>query len=82
MDVDDQRLGPGREGPEQRGGGRHRWRAAPLNGVAYAKGLGAHAASDIRYALNGACSVLTAAVGVDDEMGSGGSWCSRCGPTA
>ena len=26
VDVDDQRLGPGREGPEQRGGGRHRWR--------------------------------------------------------
>jgi endo-alpha-N-acetylgalactosaminidase len=40
-----------------------------LNGVAYAKGLGAHAASDIRYALNGACSAMTALVGVDDEAG-------------
>ena len=29
-----------------------------LNGVTYAKGLGAHAASDVRYALNGACSVV------------------------
>ena len=53
-----------------------------LNGVTYAKGLGAHAASDIRYALNGACSVLTAAVGVDDEMGTRARSCSRCGPTA
>ena len=53
-----------------------------LNGVTYAKGLGAHAASDIRYALNGACSVFTAAVGVDDEMGAPARLCSRCGPTA
>ena len=44
-----------------------------LNGVTYAKGLGAHAASDVRYALNGACSMMTALVGVDDEMGDTGS---------
>jgi glucose/arabinose dehydrogenase len=44
-----------------------------LNGVTYAKGLGAHAASDVRYALNGTCSVLTAVVGLDDEVGSWGS---------
>ena len=44
-----------------------------LNGVVYAKGIGAHAASDIRYALNGACSTFSAKVGIDDEMGANGS---------
>ena len=43
-----------------------------LNGVGYVKGLGAHAASDVRYALNGTCSVLTAVVGIDDEVGNWG----------
>jgi hypothetical protein len=43
-----------------------------LNGVTYAKGLGAHAPSDVRYAL-GACSVFTAQVGVDDIAGTSGS---------
>ena len=71
MDVHDQRMGTGREGPQQRGRRKHRWRADQLNGSTYAKGLGAHAPSNIRYALNGACGVLTAAVGVDDEMTAG-----------
>ncbi len=44
-----------------------------LNGVTYAKGLGAHARSDVRYALNGACSAFTAVVGVDDEVATRGS---------
>ncbi|MQA28760.1 MAG: hypothetical protein GEU82_02825 [Luteitalea sp.] len=44
-----------------------------LNGVTYAKGLGAHAGSDVRFALGGACSLLTALVGVDDEVGTNGS---------
>ena len=44
-----------------------------LNGVAYAKGLGTHATSDIRYALNGACTKFTSVVGVDDEVGSNGT---------
>ena len=39
-----------------------------LNGVSYAKGLGAHAESDIRFALAGACSLLTAQIGIDDEI--------------
>ena len=41
-----------------------------LNGVVYAKGLGTHAASDIRYAMNGACTNFSAKVGVDDESAS------------
>ncbi len=44
-----------------------------LNGTVYAKGLGAHAASDIRSTLGGTCTSFTAKVGVDDEMGANGS---------
>jgi glucose/arabinose dehydrogenase len=44
-----------------------------LNGATFAKGLGAHAASDIRYGLAGNCTTFTAQVGVDDEVGSNGS---------
>ena len=44
-----------------------------LNGVVYAKGLGTHAASDVRYTLAGTCSLFTATVGVDDEVGANGS---------
>ena len=44
-----------------------------LNGVVYAKGLGSHAPSDVRYALNGACTLLTVNIGVDDEVGTNGS---------
>ena len=44
-----------------------------LNGVVYAKGLGTHAISDVRFALGGTCSVFTAVVGVDDEVGANGS---------
>jgi alpha-galactosidase len=44
-----------------------------LNGTTFAKGLGAHAFSDVRYGLGGTCSTFTATVGVDDEAGSLGS---------
>jgi glucose/arabinose dehydrogenase/endonuclease YncB( thermonuclease family) len=44
-----------------------------IQGVTYAKGLGVHAASDVRYALGGACTQFTAQVGVDDEVGGNGS---------
>jgi glucose/arabinose dehydrogenase len=43
-----------------------------LNGTTYAKGLGVHAVSDVRYAISG-CSRFKASVGVDDEVGSLGS---------
>lgn len=48
-------------------------RTISIRGVAYAKGLGAHAASDIRYNLGGACKTFTATVGVDDEVAPQGS---------
>ncbi|MBL8211862.1 MAG: NPCBM/NEW2 domain-containing protein, partial [Bryobacterales bacterium] len=44
-----------------------------LNGVTYAKGLGVHAASDVRFPLGGTCSTFQAAIGLDDEVGAGGS---------
>ena len=43
-----------------------------LNGQTYAKGLGGHASSDIRYAIGG-CTRFQASVGVDDEVGANGS---------
>jgi alpha-galactosidase len=44
-------------------------RTLTINGTAYAKGLGTHAASTIAYYLGGSCSGLTVSVGVDDEAG-------------
>ncbi|MGV9632014.1 NPCBM/NEW2 domain-containing protein [Streptomyces sp. NPDC003487] len=44
-----------------------------LNGTTYAKGIGAHADSDIEFWAGGACTSLTATVGIDDEInGYGG----------
>jgi len=45
-----------------------------LNGIPYAKGLGVHAPSDVRYLLGGTCSGnLVTDVGVDDSVGNQGS---------
>lgn len=44
-----------------------------LNGTTYAKGLGAHAASEVRYSLGGSCSRFKADVGIDDHAGANGS---------
>ena len=48
-------------------------RTITLNGAAFQKGLGVHAASDVRYSLAGAYSTFSAKVGVDDEVGDRGS---------
>jgi Domain of unknown function (DUF4347)/NPCBM/NEW2 domain/Calx-beta domain len=48
-------------------------RTLTLNGVTYAKGLGVHAPSDITYTLSGAYTRFTADIGLDDEVGNGGS---------
>ncbi|MEU3465874.1 endo-alpha-N-acetylgalactosaminidase family protein [Streptomyces sp. NPDC006733] len=48
--------------------------ALTVGGTVYAKGLGTHAASTIRYDLAGkGCASFTAQVGVDDEQASRGS---------
>jgi glucose/arabinose dehydrogenase len=44
-----------------------------LAGVQYPKGLGVHAASEVRYNMGGTCSTFTAATGIDDEVIAGGS---------
>ena len=49
--------------------------AGPLTirGVVYAKGLGVHALSDLRYTLPANCTSFNAIVGLDDEAGGLGS---------
>ena len=44
-----------------------------LGGVTYAKGIGVHADSQLRWQLNGQCSAFSAVIGVDDEVGANGS---------
>ncbi len=44
-----------------------------INGVTYAKGLGAHAPGVIEYYTAGRCTSVTADVGVDDEKGNNGT---------
>ncbi|MEV4640935.1 glycoside hydrolase family 2 TIM barrel-domain containing protein [Actinoplanes sp. NPDC049548] len=44
-----------------------------IGGTQFPKGLGVHAVSTVTVPLAGACSRLRAAVGVDDETGTGGS---------
>ena len=44
-----------------------------IGGIRYWKGLGVHAASDVRYNLGGGYSRFIADVGLDDETGNGGS---------
>ena len=48
-------------------------RTLTLNGATYAKGVGTHAASDIRVAIPSGCTTFTAVIGVDDEVGANGS---------
>jgi lysophospholipase L1-like esterase len=48
-------------------------RTITLNGVTYAKGLGVHANSDVRYNLAGQYTTFLSDVGIDDEVGGGGS---------
>ena len=44
-----------------------------LNGVTYAKGLGVHASSDLKYNLAGQYTTFTSDIGVDDEVANNGS---------
>ncbi len=44
-----------------------------IGGVRYSKGLGVHAASDVRYNLAGSFARFVADVGLDDETGNGGT---------
>ena len=44
-----------------------------LNGVTYAKGLGAHAIGDLRYQIPSGSCTFNAAIGLDDEIGGDGT---------
>jgi alpha-galactosidase len=44
-----------------------------IGGTSYAKGLGAHATSEITYFTDRGCTTVTADVGIDDEVGDRGS---------
>ncbi|MEV6792923.1 NPCBM/NEW2 domain-containing protein [Streptomyces sp. NPDC051320] len=44
-----------------------------IGGTVYTKGLGVHASSAVEYYTGGACSAVTAQVGVDDEKGTNGT---------
>ncbi len=48
-------------------------RTITINGIAYAKGIGTNAVSDVRVYLAGRCTRFTAAVGVDDEQRGAGT---------
>lgn len=48
-------------------------RTITLGTTTYAKGLGVHAGSELRYALRGACSLFSAFIGIDAEVGHSGS---------
>ncbi|MFB9993886.1 NPCBM/NEW2 domain-containing protein [Deinococcus oregonensis] len=52
-------------------------RPLTLNGVVYHQGFGVHAGSELRFSLQGAngaeCTRFTAALGLDDEVGTQGS---------
>ena len=42
-----------------------------IRGATFAKGLGAHANSDVRYSVGGSCSLFAGTVGIDDEVPTG-----------
>ncbi|MEV4426372.1 NPCBM/NEW2 domain-containing protein [Streptomyces sp. NPDC049602] len=44
-----------------------------IDGTVFAKGLGAHAHSDVEFYTGGACTTVSAQVGLDDESGAHGT---------
>ncbi len=48
-------------------------RPMSIGGVSFEKGLGTHAAADVKYYLGGNCETFTARVGVDDAQATRGS---------
>ncbi|GAA3378768.1 hypothetical protein GCM10020367_59620 [Streptomyces sannanensis] len=48
-------------------------RPLTIGGTVFAKGLGAHAQSDVEFYTGGACTTVSAMVGLDDESGTRGS---------
>jgi hypothetical protein len=65
--------GPVEKDTSNGGQGAGDGRTITLNGITYTKGLGAHAASDVRYYLGGGCTRFRSDVGVDDEVTARGT---------
>lgn len=65
--------GPAEKNKSNGESGANDGRTINLNGTTYAKGLGVHSSSEIVYNLNGQYSQFLSDVGVDEEVGSGGS---------
>ena len=72
LDLGDERLGAGRRDKSNGEQGAGDGKTITLNGTTYTKGLGVHAASDIKYALAG-CTNFQSDIGLDDEVGVNGS---------
>jgi alpha-galactosidase len=66
-------LGPVERDASNGGEGAGDGTAITLDGVPYAKGLGTHAASRVRYHLDGRCHTLLSSVGLDDQAADRGS---------
>lgn len=66
-------LGPAERDKSNGGAAAGDGKTITLNGTTFAKGVGAHARSDIRLQIPATCSTFRASVGVDDEVGSSGS---------
>ncbi len=76
MTWDSQTNGWGPVERDQSNGEQGAGDGAPLTigGTVYSKGLGAHAASEIVVTLDGTCTLFSAVVGIDDEVGNNGSF--------
>src|SRR5438132_11303373 len=66
-------LGPVERDMSNGGQGAGDGRTLTLNGLSYAKGLGAYAPSAIEFRPDAGCSNFTADIGVDGEVGNRGS---------
>jgi hypothetical protein len=73
VDVDDERVGPVERDRSNGETGATDGRPLMLGGMVYAKGLGTHAPSEVRYDLPAACTAFTAVIGVDNEVAAAGS---------
>jgi glucose/arabinose dehydrogenase len=69
----DNGAGPVKRNRSHGGAGADAGGPLSLRGVTFAKGLGVRAPADIRFTLNGACSVFATTVGLDDEEFGAGS---------
>ncbi|MCG5216413.1 NPCBM/NEW2 domain-containing protein [Streptosporangium sp. KLBMP 9127] len=66
-------LGPVEKDASNGEGGAGDGRPLTIEGVRYAKGLGAHAPAEIEYYTAGRCAAVEFLAGIDDEVGGAGS---------